>query len=267
MKKRLALAGTIIAIAAGVTVSQVIPQPTSELKPVYRMYLPMIQRQPIQKKGIGLPKEHQDCSQIGLVNAAWYYDWSPTPLDCWDAESVSMVWGKSIPSFITGTSPYLLGFNEPDRADQSNLTPQEAAQLWGYIESYYPNKKLISPAPSHENPEWLREWYVLAQPQLAGLALHCYLPTAQECIDLVQKYISWAREWDVPEIWVTEFAFEDWAEAQVFIEWMEREPIVRRYAWFASRIDGDESWAKEMGWKAPLLDADDALTLWGEHYR
>lgn len=260
----------LVAIAAGVTLSQRTETPKPFLpSQVYRVYLPMIQRQPQppQKKGVGLPKEHQDCIQVNDLGAYWFYDWSPTPLDCPWGESVPMVWGKSIPSFISGSSPYLLGFNEPDHADQSNLTPQEAAQLWQYIESYYPNKKLISPAPSHLNPEWLREWYALAQPKLAGLALHCYLPTAQECIALTEKYIEWAKEWNVPEVWVTEFAFEDWAEAQVFIDWMKREPMVKRYAWFAGRVDGDESWAQGMGWKAPLFDRDNTLTLFGQNYR
>lgn len=266
MKKQAALAG-VLAVLGALTLSQrqeITKPPVHEQ--VYRVYLPMMQRQPQppQKKGVGIPFDHQDCSQALWY---WHYNWSPTPLDCPWSEGVPMVWGKSIPSFVSGNSKYLLGFNEPDRPDQSNLSPQEAAMLWGYIEAYYPNKKLISPAPSHENPEWLREWHALAHPRLAGLAVHCYLPTAQECMTLVQKYIAWAQEWNVPEIWVTEFAFQDWTEAAQYIFWMERQPLITHYAWFATRIDGDEKWAQGMGWKAPLFDKDNALTLWGERYQ
>ncbi|CAN0554626.1 unnamed protein product, partial [Ectocarpus sp. 8 AP-2014] len=49
---------------------------------------------------------------------------------------------------VGDTSPYLLGFNEPNYGEQANLTPQEAADLWPQVRQQADDlgMELVSPA-------------------------------------------------------------------------------------------------------------------------
>lgn len=249
----------------------------------YVYYFPVValsgQRGPVppvrstsQKRGVGLT--HGECAdEFG----SWSYDWSANPPAC-AAETVPMAW-CGVPGSVGGTSQWLMGMNEPDRPDQCNTDPATAAGWWKEIEERYPDRKLLAPAPSQLRPEWLvefRDAFVAANgrpPRLDALALHCYLWTAAECETLVEQYEAWAREWDVPGVWVTEFAFstgggmrsEDaaWQETSKFIQWMDLDPMVTRYAFFAARIWGDEPWAPPAGWFDSLMNRDGSISSWG----
>jgi hypothetical protein len=50
----------------------------------------------------------------------------------------------TIPAYVT--SPYLLGFNEPNDVNQCNTSPHEAATLWGTLMQNFPDAKFVSPA-------------------------------------------------------------------------------------------------------------------------
>merc|ERR1719270_892239 len=58
-----------------------------------------------------------------------------------------MIWSGSrindVNSLPSG-SDWLLGFNEPNLASQSNMSPQECASLWPKLEAT--GRKLVSPA-------------------------------------------------------------------------------------------------------------------------
>jgi hypothetical protein len=86
------------------------------------------------------------CTDLDLAQLAWHYSWSVAPgnVTC-DILSnattgtafVAMAWGaSSVP--ITGLFPAsvaLLGFNEPNRLTQANMTPAAAAALWPSVEA------------------------------------------------------------------------------------------------------------------------------------
>lgn len=248
----------------------------------YTYYLPLVVgpssiRPPAsavsQKKGVGLT--HSLCAdRFGT----WGYDWSGNPPKC-AIETVPMAWG-GLPGIISD-SKWLMGFNEPDLASQSNMTPEYAASLWVDIETIYQDRKLVSPAPSDQHPNWLAQFrsaYIAQNgraPKLDALGVHCYLWTANDCINLVKQYEAQASVWGVPEIWVTEFSFmtqnqrtqeQAWQEDAKFIQWMESEPMIKRYAFFAARIYGTEPWAFPVGWNTSLLNQDGTLTFWGLRY-
>lgn len=78
-----------------------------------------------------------------LDSTSWWYDWSlnPSPgVGPFKQEFVAMAWGakhKGVPlaERLKGWVPHpstktLLGFNEPNLAHQSNLTPEQACALW-----------------------------------------------------------------------------------------------------------------------------------------
>jgi hypothetical protein len=266
------------------------PTPTPVIKRATsnstNVYLPLIMggsggtSQPIRKKGVGLT--YQDCASATSVGAFWAFNWTAVPPTCPNIENVPMIWGASeVNTTLGGNSEWVLGFNEPDSANQSNLTPAQAAILWRQIEQKYPNRKLVSPAPSGANPEWLvsfRDAYIAnygTAPRLDGLAVHCYAWYASQCITHTQKFMTWANAWNVPEIWITEFSFSPTApsnptraldEGKTFITWLQSQPQVTRYAWFASTMQGNEWWTSPL-FRTPLVDWNTGtLTSFGNMY-
>ena len=164
------------------------------------------------KKGVGMP--YPDCNDALNAGVSWEYTWGTQPPNCAGIDNVPMIWGAgNVNATITGSSQWLMGFNEPDQPDQSNIPAATAAVAWHQIEQKYPERKLVAPAPSHLHLNWLvdfRNAYITQYgkpPRLDALAMHCYLATAAECIQLGQSYKSMAQAWGVKEVWVTEFAF------------------------------------------------------------
>jgi hypothetical protein len=236
--------------------------------------------QPTYKKGAALT--YQDCASAAAVSAVWEYAWTSSPPNCVGIENIPMIWGASdVTATLGGNSQWIMGFNEPDSASQSNLSPAYAASLWRQIEQKYPNRKLLAPAPSGAGANWIvdfRNAYISAYgtaPRLDGLAMHCYAWYASQCIPLAQQFESWATSWGVPEIWVTEFSFsptspsspsQSLQEAQTFIGWLESQSQVTRFAWFASKIQGSEWWIPP-GFNTPLVDWNSGqLATYGNMY-
>ena len=264
------------------------PTPTPESRspkraPVSQFYLfvPLVQGyHAAPKKGAALT--YQDCSSATAVKATWEYSWSPSPPNCVGIENIPMIYGASdMNATLGGNSQWVMGFNEPDSTSQANLTPAQAASLWYQIEKKYPDRKLLAPAPSGADANWVvdfRNAYISAYgipPRLDGLAAHCYAWYASQCIPFVQQFESWASSWGVAEVWVTEFSFattspsspsQSVQQAQTFISWMEGQPQVTRFAWFASKIQGTESWLPP-SFDTPLVDwVTGQLTSFGNMY-
>jgi hypothetical protein len=237
---------------------------------------------PTIRKGVGLT--YENCADALAVGATWQYRWVPLVINCPGLENVPMIWGASdVAKTVTGNSQWIMGFNEPDLATQANISPAKAATLWRTIEGKYPGRSLLAPAPSAAHPDWLvqfRNAYIglyKTAPRLDGLAVHCYRWTAEDCISLTQWYLARAKEWGISEVWVSEFAFlpcgnrsiaQAEAEMEQYIQWMKGNPKITRYAWFASRIRGDEWWAfQPRECNTPLLDFDrGSLTAFGNGY-
>lgn len=233
------------------------------------------------KKGISLT--YGDCDSAIAVRASWEQGWSPNPANCAGVENVPMIWGSAdINVTVGGNSPYIMGFNEPDSPSQSNLTASQAASLWRQIEQKYPARKLVAPAPSGANPDWIvdfRNAYIslyAIPPRLDALDVHCYAWYAEQCVTHAQKFITWANSWGVSEVWVSEFSFSptspsspggSLAEAQTFINWAMGTSKIARYSWFASKMSGTEWWFNSL-FNTPLVQWNTAsqLTSFGTMY-
>ena len=91
----------------------------------------------------------------------------------------------------------ILGYNEPNQADQSNIPPEEAAAAWIELQEKYPNKELVAPATGegdtfdilsiqdsgHADTEWFDAF--MAECEILGcrldyLATHYYTPNSVE---------------------------------------------------------------------------------------
>ena len=235
-----------------------------------RQYFPLLER-PVNKLGVaGCP------ASCGAMGCSWCYSWVPQP-GCVDGvDRVPMIWNETqVYAEMNDCSGWLMGFNEPDRSDQADLSPQAAVKPWRQIEARWPNRKLVAPAPSHTGSWWLpafREAYkteVGCYPRFDALAAHCYYGNADACITHVKQYLTWAQQWGVREVWVTEFFFSQEAEARKFIAFLESEPLITRwspYVSFKSCVGYDPNWDCAKGGNPSLFTADGALTVMGGWY-
>lgn len=208
------------------------------------------------------------------LKAGWYYDWSAYGGGAAGLEFVPMVKGK--PHFKPGYwehvatlkakgAAQLLGFNEPERGEQGNLTVAEALDLWPKLEATA--LRLGSPAPSSDGKgmAWLAEFMAGVKKRklrVDFVALHWYRD------DDLAKFEGWLREmhqaYDRP-LWLTEFNAwnakqrdqEKFLKGAVKI--IERLRFVERYAFFSPGPKSEGSLVTS--WNPPTL------TKLGEWYR
>jgi len=220
---------------------------------------------PSSKAGLTWPNGNSiDVKQyLTTGKVSWYYDWSPDG-SITDVEFVPMFWGnKSIDdwqSTINDTiSRYsvkaVLGMNEPQEPQQSNLTPQQGAELWKtYIEPLKAqNIRLGSPAPSG-NPNgktWLQDWLTACEggcnPDF--IALHWYDVNSTQFKEYVADY---HQTFNLP-IWITEWACQNYNDVNaqcsgsdivslmnITESFLDAADYVERYAWFGAfpNLDG-----------------------------
>lgn len=252
-----------------------LPRPVPERSPVRKperqVFMPLLVK-PMNKFGTA------GCTpNPAALGASWCYNWSRTPGSIPGVETVAMIYAPSeVLRPLTATSEWIMGFNEPDLRGQSNTTPEGAVEPWAQLEARYPDRPLLSPAPSSNNPYWLAQFRAAffarfgRYPRLNGLAMHCYLANAAQCITLLDQYQRWARAWGVPEIWVTEFYFAGEDDARAFAAELERRPIVTHWAPYKSHKDctlgGDHNWNCVHGGDPSLLTADGKITERGRWY-
>jgi hypothetical protein len=271
----------LCARAADVVVRLVREQESQTYLPSINVPLPLV---PVRttKKGIGLayPNFADDARNAG---ASWCYNWSPGG-SCGDdsIEFVAMVWGRSIPAILPVSVKWLLGANEPDVETQANVTPEAYVEIWREIEGRFGDKYLAAPVPSQLDQTWIvrfRDAYIAHYgypPRLDALTLHCYVATADHCWVYVSWIIDRAREWNIGEVWLTEFGV--WkclntagylSEIRKLIERMEDEPMVARYAIHTNRTTMLEWWMYGLSpdCNPSLFDFETgARTLIGEVY-
>jgi len=153
-------------------------------------------------------------AEITNLGASWCYNWTtaPDPKNCADPLFVPMIWGGgSVASALStiGNAGYktVLGFNEPNKADQSNMTVAAAIALWPTLTSN-PNIRVGSPAVSDDGRAWLEDF--MTQANAGGLrvdfiAMHWYGWNAGSCTSgNLMGAVNWAAKWGLP-VWVTEF--------------------------------------------------------------
>lgn len=161
------------------------------------------------KKGAVLSStDTKIATKIRSLNPNWYYTWGTTAvLGLEDLSFTPMCWGINSVSKIGGPVPVLLGFNEPDGAAQSNLTPQQAFNLWPKLEGL--GSRLGSPAiagNASKAGSWL-ETFSNFNPKFDFVCVHWYAPPN---VDSFLKQIDAIYAKYQKPIWVTEFAVADW---------------------------------------------------------
>ena len=227
------------------------------------------------KRGIGLVPDNwsnpgnpsflcDDMKAIGPVD--WWYDWGWADIHGWTGPQYSCPGGSGPPGFVPilrkheyrdalslpdGNFDAVIGFNEPNRHDQDNVSPEWVAGEWIKIQARFPNKTLVSPSPvpctGNCNGGDMFQWFdsfFKACNKLGGcrvdfIATHIYSCSADHTMKVLEDlYSAYGRK-----IWLTEFACHMTRDPNVIKQYMqeviprlEAADFVDRYAWFASRF-------------------------------
>lgn len=201
---------------------------------------------PSPYKGIA----NSPAAEIDALGASWCYNWTtgPSSSDCGDPLFVPMVWGGgNVAGALAGIAAAgydtVLGFNEPNKSDQANMTVEAAIAAWPALTSD-PNIRVGSPAVSDDGRAWLESF--MDQVESGGLrvdfiAMHWYGWNAGSCTAAsLEGAVNWASQWNLP-IWITEFGCMGSSNTseevlvtffEGAVEMLEAHPLVERYAWY-----------------------------------
>lgn len=155
----------------------------------------------------------------GLTRSSWYYDWGAGSLGTDDYEYVPMrhnlYWDswENIGSRTRATD--LLGYNEPDHYDQSDLSPDIAIREWPEFTKC--GLRLGSPAPDAVTKDWLKRFLATADSlnyRVDFVATHMYWDSQQPgnliktirdaCINDYGRRPMWITEWNNGANWTHE---------------------------------------------------------------
>ena len=253
------------------------------------------------KRGVCQSTNSSDFApRLVQLKANWYYTWGLEPSQEVDGvEFVPMFWGannvtadncrKVNELFEQGKIYYVLGFNEPDLKEESNLSVAAALEKWEFLcNNLDPRIKLVSPAPSYPTRAWLDDF--MAGVKEKGLrcdyvAVHMYAGIGTTNYQSVIKdvYNKYGKK-----VWITEFAPRDdnaknagynsytisrvLSQMQVLLPAYEQMNEVFRYSWFgcasssmiglvSSRFFGDDGNITELGTYYAGLNPNDKIKL------
>lgn len=231
-------------------------------------------------KGVAFSPLAGRCEDLSRLGLSWFYNWSART-DCTGGpEFVPQIWGSwqklnwvPEPSKAMADNPgatTLLGFNEPDFAEQANLSVEEALTLWPSLEQT--GAVLGSPAPAQR--VWLEQFMAAAATQgrrVDFIAMHWYGWDAGSCNDVssLEDKIEWAEQWNKP-IWITEWSCRVQPAATVekfygdALAMFKKHPLVHRYAWFLTRSASDPNHTDFAN--ATLLDGNGSPSGLGNRY-
>ena len=210
----------------------------------------------------------------------WWYNWSLSRTGGnTGIEFVPMVWGSStVNNTIPSGSKYLLGFNEPNFKEQSNLTPAAAAAAWPTLQANAlranvpivvgPGMNFCGPAADCNGTDpyvYLMDFLRMCTScQVDHIAVHwynCDLPSLKAYIESNASLAGW-EQFRKP-IWLTEFSCngdatiaQQEAFMRVAIPYLEAQPNVFRYSWFSAGPIPN----------AQLLNSDGSPTALGQVY-
>ncbi|NUS62655.1 MAG: RNA polymerase [Saccharothrix sp.] len=216
------------------------------------------------KKGVATWHFDGVTTALSDVGAGWFYNWAPTREDVQPppgVEYVPMIWGaKTVtPENLTAVKAQgttLLGFNEPDLAEQSDMTAEQALDLWPQLQAT--GMRLGSPAVAHSADReggWLDRFMTGARQRglrVDFITLHWYgSDFGPAAVGHLRNYLDAVHaRYGVP-IWLTEYSLMDFSgggvrypDAQQLADFagassrmLEDLPYLERYAWFALPAD------------------------------
>uniref|UniRef100_A0A7V4XSB1 Asl1-like glycosyl hydrolase catalytic domain-containing protein n=1 Tax=Acidobacterium capsulatum TaxID=33075 RepID=A0A7V4XSB1_9BACT len=235
------------------------------------------------KKGLGGAAP----GRSGLLTR-WYYNWGAAPshkgmpLANPAMQFFPMIWGwypQKTPMVLQRLREQhpsiLLGYNEPDHKDQSNMTVETALETWPMFEGIA--SELVSPAAANARGPWMDKFMRGVEKKklrVDSIAVHNYgPPSVEQFLNILHDVHGLYQR----PIWVTEFAVADWQakhgaanrfsvdQVAEFMQTacveMDKIPWIKGYAWFP--FAGKSSNALRT---SVLFDADGNLNELGKVY-
>jgi hypothetical protein len=223
------------------------------------------------------------CKVRTAMKVSWYYNWSPSENEACAApngvEYVPMIWGAgttaSIQTTVAGLASkgfkYVLGFNEPDNATQSNITVASAIALLPAFNS----PTIAVGTPSTQANTTGQAWFTQYMADVAAnttlradvIAIHWYGWNAGSCdaaASQLESYIKYAEGFPGNRpIWLTEWGCLNQSAPtaagviaffQAALAVFAKHPRLARYAWY--------QWSPN----CEVYNTDDTLTELGQVY-
>ncbi|MGL4514419.1 MAG: glycosyl hydrolase [Lacipirellulaceae bacterium] len=208
------------------------------------------------------------------VNSRWYYDWGNNPPadvlnGSFNGKYTPMIWSSNAGTIQTRIDnilgyastlgvDHVMGFNEPDRADQANMSVADAVALWDVMDHQFASAgiKLVSPQLGDDTGgrAWMDDFMAQANTlnlTIDAVGMHWYgsvSPTnpVASANAFLGRVDHWHTRYGKP-IWISEFAGMDWgadditspaliaaneAFLSVVIPGLESRSHVERYSWW-----------------------------------
>lgn len=159
-------------------------------------------------------------TEVRATNSTWRYNWDTGSETLPDVEYVPMRHNLYWPGFGPANTKegytHFLGYNEPDRPDQANISVEQAISGWpAFMQS---GLRLGSPSTSDPFNSWLGDFMTQAEEnnyRVDYMALHCYWyksasSWANDLKNIYERYKRplWITEWNIGANW-TGNSFQD----------------------------------------------------------
>ncbi|KAK5166935.1 uncharacterized protein LTR77_007664 [Saxophila tyrrhenica] len=245
---------------------------------------------PKPKRGLCWPTNNHKQDQVFPFTkpgskVSWLYNWSPNPTpDSKTLEFVPMQWNNAgmdqLQSKVKQVdATRVLGFNEPELPDQSNMPVELAVSNW--LQHMEPLRKAgircgspgISSAP--QGVAWLQDFLRRIRDGGSDIDFYCfhwYGETLGQFYDYI--WSTYHQLGPNKPAWITEFACTNWqidnplprdhveSFARDSVKYLDTLDWVERYAWFGPMRD-----TGTVGKWARMLDDEGKLTQLGKMYR
>ena len=246
------------------------------------------------KKGKTVKGDYlRNMPRVKKLNVGWNYSWSDKlqpsqPQFTSYAPMIYSVYGNPSIERIANNlkralepikkrqrSTILLGFNEPDKKDQANLSVEKALKYWKSLEAQ--GVPLCSPSTVHPDNEWMRAFMSGAKKKglrVDYVGVHDYGNGNAEVFK--QKLRKIHKMYGGKPIIITEFAVADWnaktkaanrhSKQKVMkymkeiLPWLDKQDWIVGYAWFPFGVDSN------VGTSSALFNAKGELTDLGKFY-
>jgi len=243
---------------------------------------------PLRKKGLCLvaKKDGKWLPIVQRLKPRWMYSWGAERPELLpkEVDFTPMIWGywgqdaqiaeAAVKAKALGIGT-LLGFNEPDQHDQSNLSVERVLDVWPVL--MRTGLRLGSPGCVHPDRDWMKAFMKGVEERklrVDFICMHSY--GGPDPDGLVGRVRSVSRMFGNRPVWITEYAVGDWNAKspdqnrykpaqvadfmrKVFPKLDELE-CLERHAWFPSAPS-----SAPLGTSA-LTKADGSLTELGQLY-
>ncbi|MEU4551194.1 sigma-70 family RNA polymerase sigma factor [Micromonospora violae] len=172
------------------------------------------------RKGVGVWNFAGASQALANSKASWYYTWGTqhpgisTPRGATFVPMIRSAENVTAPELARAKAagPYLLTFNEPDLAEQANMTVEQALDLWPQLMAT--GSRLGSPAVAWGGPDpqgWLDRFMTGAQARgyrVDFITLHWFGAdfTTATAVAQLRQYLQAVYQRYRKPIWLTEFA-------------------------------------------------------------